>query len=225
MENYSKKPQNELWDRKWEVFEKKAKLFRYIPFVEFVLLAGSMAAGKVHEKSDFDVIIGVRSGRVFTTWFFAALTFQLFGWREKPGIDTSNRFGLSHFTTPNGYTLSPPYNVYWVDLYKKLIPVIGDEKKLTQFFDVNDWVEPTRVYTRHEKYLGNKRSWFARCWEFTLGGRLGDFIEGRLRVWLSIRLENPEKIGYKPKLVYNDDKLELYRDTRRIEEIIGRIKG
>jgi len=220
VENYSDRSQNELWERKWKVFEKRVKLFRHIPFVEFVLLAGSMATGRTHNDSDFDVIVGVREGRVFTAWFYSAMLLQLFGWREHPGKSQSNRFGLSHFAAPGGYKLSPPYNAYWQNLYQKLIPVMGDEEKIDQFFLANDWIEPTREYKRHKRYLGRKKSLDKRYRELELGGWLGDAVERLLKKWLVRRLLNPEKIGYKPKLVYNDEKLELYRDTRRIERML-----
>ena len=41
-------------------------LFRLIPFVDFILVAGSMAMGNPCEDSDFDVIVGVRRGRIFS---------------------------------------------------------------------------------------------------------------------------------------------------------------
>lgn len=210
----------ELFDRKWKVFEKRVKLFRFVPFVEFVLLAGSMATGRVHEKSDFDVIVGTRQLRVFTTWFLSSLALQLRGWREHPGVNKSNRIALTHFATPKGYTLSPPHDPYWKDLYRKLIPVAGNEEHMEQFFAANGWLNPPRVYERHKKYMNLKKSWIKRCLEFTLGGRPGNFIEKVLRKWLVKRLENSEKLGYRPRLVYSDDKLEIYRDTRRIEEMI-----
>ncbi len=211
---------NSLWEEKWRVFEKRAKLFRYIPFAEFVLLAGSMATGRVHEKSDFDVILGVRSGRVFTAWFLSALAFQAFGWREKPGADTTNRFGLSHFAAPEGYRLSPPYNAYWKSLYAKLIPVMGDEKKIARFFAANDWFEPVRAYERHERYISGVNSACKSFLEFILGGRLGNLMERTLKKWLVRKIKNPEKLGYKPRVVWGKEKLELYRDTRRIENML-----
>ena len=220
MENYSEKSQNELREIKWKVFERRVKLFRYVPFVEFVLLAGSMATGKVHAKSDFDVIVGARSGRVFTTWFLSAFIFQLFGWREHPGADTTNKFGMPHFTAPNGYTLSPPYNAYWDNLYKKLIPALGDEKRMAEFFSANSWVTPPRVYRRHEKYIGSASSLCKRLSEFVLGGWLGNIFERMLKRWLVTKIKNEEKLGYKPRVIWNDTKIELYRDTRRIEEML-----
>ena len=80
MENYSEKSQNELRERKWKIFEKRVKLFRYVPFVEFVLLAGSMATVTVHAKSDFDVIVGARSGRVYRSGFLSVFILHLSVW-------------------------------------------------------------------------------------------------------------------------------------------------
>jgi len=109
---------SDLFERKWSVFEKRVRIFRHVPFVEFVLLAGSMATGKVREKSDFDVIVGVREGRVWTTWFASTLALQLRGWREHPGVDQTNRISLSHFAAPKGYRFGEPYNAYWQDVVR-----------------------------------------------------------------------------------------------------------
>jgi len=182
-----------------------------------------MATGKVREESDFDVILGVREGRVFTAWFFAALWSQILGWREHPGVNQENRFGMSHFVAPGGYKLSPPYNAYWQNLYQKLIPVMGDEKKIAEFFEANDWMEPKRAYKRDERYMGYKKSIYKKYKEWELGGRLGDFVEKRTMAWLvKKKVKNQRKLGYKPKVHWSEDKLELYRDTKRIEEIISR---
>jgi len=213
---------NELFDKKWEAFEKRSRLFKYIPFVEFVLLAGSMATGKVHEKSDFDVILGVRNGRVFTSWFFSALFFEVFRWREKPGRDATDKFGMSHFAAPGGYKLSGPYDAYWENLYRNLIPVMGHEKRIEEFFIANDWLSPRRVYVRHERYLGGIDTAFKKFLEFILGGSFGNFAERYLKKWLVKKIKDPAKLGHGPRVHWSDEKLELYRDTRRIEEMIKR---
>lgn len=213
---------SDIIEYKWKIFGKRSKLFKYVPFVEFVLVAGSMVTGRVHEKSDFDIILGVRSGRVFTSWFFSALFFEIFRWREKPGRDTTNKFGMSHFAAPGGYKLSPPYNAYWQNLYQKLIPVMGHELKIEEFFAVNDWISPKRTYERHERYLGGVGSGFKRFLEFVLGGSFGNLVEKTLKKWLVKKIRDPKKLGYKPKVYWSDEKLELYRDTRRIEEKLTR---
>jgi hypothetical protein len=148
-----------LFEQKWRKFLRRVWLFNFIPFVDFVLAAGSLATGGIREDSDFDVIVGCRQGRIFTARFCCWLVFGLFGWRKKKisghpmsfgtsdvqKLDfqklNSDRFCFSHFVTPNTYRLSPPYNEYWKMLYQKLAPVYGEPDKIQKFFDSNaDWI-------------------------------------------------------------------------------------
>src|SRR3989338_347520 len=133
------------YDKKWIVFLRRSRLFRHIPFVEFALAAGSMALGNVRESSDFDVIVGARSGRIFTARFFAILFFGMRGWRrkklhigeEKPK-ETRNKICLNHFVTEARFCLRPPHSPYWKTLYQNLVPLCGDREKITAFFKANE---------------------------------------------------------------------------------------
>jgi len=126
---------SELYELKWKKFLKRVRPFRFVPFVEFVLAAGSLATGKVHEGSDFDVMVGVRQGRIFTARFFSVVIFELFGYRRK-GTDhkgnVSDKICLNHFITESAYKLRPPYEGTWVELYQSLVPVMGDEEKIKE---------------------------------------------------------------------------------------------
>jgi hypothetical protein len=62
-----------LCDTKWQAFNKKTWLFKYIPFVDVVFGGGSLALGNVNENSDFDVLILAKSGRIFSARFFQSL--------------------------------------------------------------------------------------------------------------------------------------------------------
>src|SRR3989338_2308404 len=135
MENLSR---DALYEQKWQKFLGRIWPFKFIPFVDFVLAAGSLATGNMREESDFDVIVGVRQGRIFTARAFCVLAFGMFGWRAKHkrnfsrhshGFVVSHRVRdkicLNHFVTPAAYRLSPPYNEYWKNLYQKLVPIYG----------------------------------------------------------------------------------------------------
>ena len=123
---------------------RRARLFAFIPFVEIVFVAGSMAMGSASEDSDFDFIIGVKTGRIFTARFFCWLFFGIFGWRRKKGADgreSKDKFCFSHFVAPERYCLSEPHNEYWKKLYLSLIPVYGNPGQIQKFYDANaDWV-------------------------------------------------------------------------------------
>lgn len=211
--------------KKWGKFLRRVRLFRFVPFVDFVLASGSLATGKIHEKSDFDVIVGVRQGRIFTARFFAVVFFGFLGWRRSKldhKEDSSDKICLNHFVTPKSYRLSPPYNEYWNYLYQSLIPVLGDEESISKFFKANDWMSPPRIYKRDPRYLGKGQSILKKFLEWMLSGRLGDGIENILKEDQIKRVESglPQSLGYKPRFIYNDNELEFHPDTRRIEEMI-----
>src|SRR3989344_2248763 len=96
--------------KKWGLFLQRLWPFCFVPFVDFVFAAGSLATGAMHEDSDFDVIVGVRQGRIFTARFYCILAFGLFGWRRGKNDKNkaaSNKICLSHFITPKSFHLSP----------------------------------------------------------------------------------------------------------------------
>lgn len=215
-----------LYDKKWIKFRKKARLFKYIPFIDFAVAAGSMALGNVHEKSDFDVIIGARSGRIFTSRFFAVLAFGLFGWRRTKishNEAAKDKICLNHFVTPSSFCLSPPHGKYWKALYKSLVPLYGSTEMVQKFFDANsEWIEEP-VFVREDlRYAYKKASLFKTAAEKLLGGMLGDVIEGLLKTIQIERIKKSlraDQIGYKPRIVYSDKELEFHPDTSRIEQL------
>lgn len=213
---------NDLLERKWEIFKRRVLVFKYIPFVEFIFLAGSMATGKVHEKSDFDLILGVREKRVWTAWLTSLFILHIYGFRARSGKDKSDKINISHVVAPSGYKLTHPYDEYWQNLYNKLIPITGDVEKINKFFNENDWMDVRRVYEKDKYYLETRKSFFRKFLEFIFGGLLGNLLERCFIKIYSGRVGDPKKLGYKPRLVYNASKLEMYRDTRRIEEMAGR---
>jgi predicted nucleotidyltransferase len=71
-----------LYDKKWHLLIKRAGIFKHIPFIDFVFGSGSLAIGNVDEESDFDVLVGVREGRIFTVRFLSALFLSVLRWRR-----------------------------------------------------------------------------------------------------------------------------------------------
>lgn len=215
-----------LAEKKWKKFRERVRLFQFVPFVDFVIAAGSLVTGKLHEKSDFDVIVGVRQGRIFTARFFAILFFQLLGWRRSKldeKIEASNKICMSHFVTPQSYRLSSPYNEYWNHLYQNLVPVLGSEEAISVFFKANDWMDPPRAYERDSRYLGKVQSLLKQFLEWFLNDRLGNGVEKMLRESQIKRIESslPQFLGYKPRFIYTDNELEFHPDTKRIEEMLS----
>lgn len=216
--------QDVVADEKWKKFLQLRKFFAYIPFVEFVYAAGSMAMGNVGAHSDFDVLIGAKKGRIFSTRFFCIILFGALRRRRKKFShheDASNTICLNHFVTKLAYRLSPPYNLYWRQLYKSFIPLYGSGSAIKAFAISNEWAAMCSYHDRRWYY---KEHWTKKFFEAMLGGWLGDFIERVFKVaqeWkIAKNFHERGEIGHAPRIRHDDTELEFHPDTRRIEEMI-----
>lgn len=211
-----------LYDMKWKKFLRRARLFRHIPFVEFVLGAGSMAVGGVHKDSDFDVIVGVSRGRIFTARFFSVVAFGVFGWRRKKLTHdeaAADKICLNHFVTESSFTLAPPYNESWRTLYAQAVPIFGSHAAAQAFFDANaGWMGERRVYEDDARHRYRNSSQVKLALERLLGGALGNAAERGLKavqiMLIRRSLRTPES-GVRPRIRYTDEELEFHPDTGR----------
>lgn len=214
-----------LYDEKWIKFLRRTWPFRFIPFVELALTAGSMAIGNVSPKSDFDVIVAARTGRIFTARAFAILIFGALGWRRRKlshKEDAADKICLNHFVTEKSFRLSGPHDRYWQTLYKNLVPVYGSAEKVNNFFSVNnDWVGEPVIYRDDLRHRHREPSASKVFMEKLLGGWLGDRLENFLKKIQIRRIERNlanDPPGYQPRIIYNNDELEFHPDTARIEK-------
>jgi hypothetical protein len=231
-----------LYDKKWHLLIKRAGIFKHIPFIDFVFGGGSLAVGNVDAESDFDVLIGVRSGRIFTTRFLSAFFFGVLGWRrakEHGGKEASDKICLNHFVTQASYKFRLAPNAYWRILYKNFVPVYGEEKKMQEFFAVNkSWVGERNLELNDLRYCGNESSRIKIILEKVLSSSFGDLIERFLKRYQIARIQKGglkgeggalvhriklsgvgerDRVELPPLIVYNDEELEFHPDKAVIE--------
>jgi hypothetical protein len=208
-----------LEEEKWSKFLKRVRLFRFVPFTDFVMASGSLATKTMRESSDSDVLVGVREGRIFTNRFFAVLIFGLAGYfrhhMHERGI-AKDMICLNHFVTPDAYRFSLPHTDYDQAIYAGLVPILGDEEKMVQFFEANDWLEPKRTYQRDARYLGAGGSFPKALREWLLGGGLGNLMEKKLKSIQirSIKRGLPQPLPAGARFVCNDNELEFHLDSQ-----------
>ncbi len=197
-----------------------------VPFVDFILVAGSIATGNVKPESDIDLIVGCRAGRIWTVRLMMVTFLEITGVRrrdEDTKQDSSNKICLNHFVTPTSYCLRPPYNSYWVNLYQKLIPFGGDNNAIRTFFTANaDWAGPHPNVREVSSLENGAREFF----ELILRGSFGNFIENAARKAQLKRIAkksvSPEA---KPRVRFDNEELEFHPDTTRIETYVSRNGG
>lgn len=218
--------QDVLHDRKWRLLLRRAALFRHVPFVLGALAAGSMALGNVRESSDFDVLVIARKGRIFTARFFSILFFGARGWRRtKLSHDemAADKICLNHFVTTEKMRLDPPYNVYWEELYRHLVPLYGARETINAFFAANDWMNPLRLYRDDLRHIAGAPSGPRLLIEKFLAGKTGDWLERALKGFQVRRIERglAASAGHNPRIRYGDTELEFHSDTRRIDQMVS----
>ncbi|MDD5430934.1 MAG: hypothetical protein PHP03_01795 [Candidatus Pacebacteria bacterium] len=215
---------DDIYSQKWRIFLRKIWPLRFIPFVDFVLTAGSLATGEVHNNSDFDVIVGVKPGRIFTVRFCCFMAFGLLGWRKKKN-DTeksgSDKICFNHFISPAAYRLSEPHNEYWKNLYSSLVPVFGNQETIQKFFNANSyWMGKRRIYQKDSRLIYEKGNFIAGLREKLLSGRFGNWLE---RIFKQVQIRKnkmnlSQENTYRPRIILNDNELEFHPHTKRIED-------
>ncbi len=180
MENRSR--QDLLLDLKWKKLLKLARWFRFIPFLKFVMANGSMVLGLANERSDFDVLVAVREGRVFTTRYALNLIFSLLRARrlDDERGSSPDKFCFNHIITPETYR-KDGLNEYGAELYRNLVPIYGKEKDVREFLEAN-WIYGINPETNllDLRFSDLKSNLFARFLEWLLSGFLGNFIEKKI---------------------------------------------
>lgn len=212
--------QDFILEEKRRLFFKRSRFLNYIPFVEFVLMSGSIALGNASERSDLDVIIGAKNGRIFTVRFFCLVLFRFLGMGRRKEDDkegSNNKLCFSHFMTPASYRFHLPdklkgHEPYWRLFFLNLKPVLGKPEKLEDFLKVNELPKRQLDFSDYDKKPGNLVS---KLLEFILAGKLGNLLE-RLMEFIQIRKieksSREKKTGRKPIVRYNKEELVFYPD-------------
>jgi len=203
-----------IYDLKWKKLLKLAKFFAYFPFIEFVIVSGSMATGYIKKHSDFDVLISTKENRLFFTRYLLNLFFGIIKKRRMDDFKKSSpdKFCFNHFITRPSWKLKPIDN-YGPIIYKNLIPLYGDKNKIKEFFRINSQYNPNLTYNIFDlRYKIKEKKQIAKILEKLLEGKIGDWLE---KISFSIAKKRLEKYINSKKLkrsriVIKKEELELH---------------
>lgn len=189
-----------------------------------------MALGNVTPQSDYDILVGVRTGKMFTARYAALALFTFLGMRRMNDVEDSNpdKLCFNHFVTPATYA-KPPHNEYRRALYRNLVPLFGAPEAIARFSAANRWcvsgpLGHTAEYA-HETWRHVERgpSGVRRFLESLFGGRLGEWVEKLGRAIATRRLRryvkrhgvlSPAGGTGKGRVVISDAELEFHFNLR-----------
>lgn len=208
-----------ILDLKWRKLLKLAWWFRFVPFLEFVIANGSMVLGEANESSDFDVLVGVREGRIFTTRYILNFIFSILRARRLDDIKGSspNKLCFNHFVTSKTYHRKE-LNDYGVRLYRNLVPLYGDEKDIREFFEANrEYGIGPKMNLLDLRFQDDlKPNFIAQSLERLLNGWFGDLIEKKIAEPIA-RKRLAKYLNQKPikdRVIVSEQELEFHFELR-----------
>lgn len=200
-----------LWQRlKWVV-----AIMRWLPFVRMIALSGSLALDNSKAKSDIDLFIVGRHGRLWMTRLLTKLLAICLGLHRWDSV-VAGRLCLNHYVSDRALTLDKR-NLYTARLFSQLIPVYGFDCYRT-FQQDNSWIRhylPQYPWYRFPPFpvmddggLGGR---VKAVQEWLLSDRLGNWLEAKMASWQRHHIEqDSRRLSPQAQVVTDDDRLRFH---------------
>lgn len=126
-------------DQKWKKAKKIVKWFELIPYLQAVLISGSLALDNTKEQSDIDLLIITKHKRIWTVRFLVTLFTHIMG-KRRHGEKTTDRICLNHYITDESLKIDFP-SLYNAQTYAHLVPIVENKKGIhKEFQKANSWI-------------------------------------------------------------------------------------
>ena len=207
-------------DQKWKKAKKIICWLQVVPYLKMVAASGSLALNNTKKESDIDVLIVVKSGRIWMTRFFITALLQLLG-KRRHKKKTKDKICLNHYITDKSLEIKFK-SLYTSQLYSHLIPVLEIEPRIYEKFqNANKWVKDylvswPEIETRHFKTLETNflLTSIAKAGELCLNNWLGNLLEKILKRIQKKSIEKDPLTHKKGGRVTADDtQLEFHPDS------------
>lgn len=207
---------DKLANRKWKKFLAIAKYLQLAPYLRAVFASGSLAANNPEPKSDFDVLVTIKSGRLYTGRLFLWLLSSLLGARRgRFDVVAPDKLCFNHYLTDDNLELSHR-GLYIAQSLANLKPVFVSDRVLGQFIASNKWANSYcynfRPVSSYRKVKPNRTMVvLARMGEIILNNVIGDTLEKMLKIFQQKRIKNnPATYESGGRIIFTDKELEFH---------------
>lgn len=197
-------------------------ILQVVPFVKMISVCNNLAFSAVDEKSDIDLFVIAKTGRLFLVRTFVTAIFQILAVRRH-GMKISGRFCLSFFVDESAVNLEKIalkkdiYLAYWC---RSMVPLIDDEFS-DSFIRKNSWAndyfeENLVLDTSRILKIGKTKRLLNRIFSWIFNGKFGDFCEQKLMNWqLKRAKEKSLSASGEASLIINEHMLKFHNVDRR----------
>ncbi|HLB51269.1 MAG TPA: hypothetical protein VJL38_03780 [Patescibacteria group bacterium] len=114
-----------------------AALLRFVPFVRGVFVTGRLAMKNTQSRSDWDLLIVLKHGRIWTGRFLVTTLLHIIG-KRRHGKKVKDRACLNYFITTESLEIEPK-DLYAAHEYSFVLPLYG-AKIFERFQFANHWI-------------------------------------------------------------------------------------
>ncbi len=203
---------------KWKKLVRLVRFLALAPYLRGVFVSGSMGVGNTDPKSDFDLLIIAKAGRLYTCRLFLWLISSILGVRRKKTEKSApDKLCFNHYITDTNLTLAHE-SIFNAQTYINLKPVMVPLETIDKFYASNLWLNNYIYNFNPQKEFIDKtvrnnlffRSLSRGC-EKLLDVSFGSFAEKNFRELQKKKIVS-DPVTYRPggRIVFNDQELEFH---------------
>jgi hypothetical protein len=207
---------NKISEKKFRTIKKVCWLIQFVPFVRMIAVTGAVAMKNADRKSDLDLMIALKGGKIFTGRVLVTALVHILGMRRH-GRKITDRICLNYFITDQSLEISIK-DLFSSSEYSFIVPVFGWEC-FRKFQEKNKWIKNFRENFQSDETAGWKiieDSSFSKFMRKTGEAVLDfDFIEEILKKFQMKRiLKDPRTLKSGSFVTANDNELIFLPDPQ-----------
>lgn len=198
-----------------------------MPFLRGIVLNGSVAEGRASRKSDIDLLIITRQGRIFTVRLLVLVLACLCGSKRSKDENKPHpgKFCLNQFTTDqylkSAADAQKPNVAFFSPSGTAAILMLGDSRLFSELKAARAGWEREREINFDQYFKSpvedlfpTRRTvpgWAGQSLEWFFGRSLGDWVERRARSLQVARINKDERTAkYRDSIVFNDQEMRFH---------------
>jgi hypothetical protein len=197
---------NKISETKYRIIKKVVFWLRFVPYVRMVAVTGRMAMKNASLKSDLDLLIVLKHGRIFTGRTLVTFLVHILG-KRRYGDKITNRVCLNYFITDQSLEISLK-DLFSSSEYSFILPMFG-RKIFRRFQKENGWIRKYKPNYGEDGIFNLKMisdSPIARAIRYLGESLLGfDLLEKSLKKWQIERISKDPRTKKDGSIIIADD--------------------
>lgn len=201
---------NKISEKKFKRLLGMVSFLRFLPYIKMIGVTGRMAMKNAQEKSDLDLLIIFKQGKMWTGRALVTFCMQILG-KRRYGKKIKDRICLNHFIAEES-SISIR-DIFSTNEYVFLLPIYGFSNFI-KFQKINEWIKNFKpnIFFEIKNLKRIKESSFSRSIKFFLEKLfIFEFVENNLRKWQKRKIENnPKTKQAGSMIIYEDSELAFW---------------